>query len=69
MTSLLQHLGGIHSGCAISGAIWLVFRIVLIIVNYRHFPASIIAAGVVTSVAVFISIASAIPWVRNSHHK
>ncbi|KAJ7846257.1 hypothetical protein B0H14DRAFT_3086316 [Mycena olivaceomarginata] len=56
-TSALQHLGGIHSGCAISGAIWLVFRIVLIIVNY-----------LVTSVAVFISIASAIPWVRNSHH-
>ncbi|KAJ7496960.1 hypothetical protein FB451DRAFT_209097 [Mycena latifolia] len=67
-TSTLQHLGGIHSGCATSGAVWLVFRIVLIIVDYRHYPASIITAGVVTSVAVFISIASAFPWVRESHH-
>ncbi|KAJ6592415.1 hypothetical protein B0H19DRAFT_1278904 [Mycena capillaripes] len=67
-TSALQHLGGVHSGCATSGAIWLVFRIVLIIINYRHFHASIIAAGVVTSVAVCISIVSAFPWIRNSHH-
>jgi hypothetical protein len=56
----LQHLGGIHSGCATSGAVWLVFRIVLIIVDYRHFPASIVASGIVTSAAVFISIASAV---------
>ncbi|KAJ7287243.1 hypothetical protein C8J57DRAFT_580227 [Mycena rebaudengoi] len=67
-TSILQHLGGIHSGCATSGAVWLVFRIVLIIVDYRHFPASIVASGIVTSAAVFISIASALPWVRESHH-
>ncbi|KAJ7928454.1 hypothetical protein B0H13DRAFT_2652929 [Mycena leptocephala] len=67
-TSALQHLGGIHSGCAVSGAAWLVFRVVMIIADYRHFPASIIATGVVTSVAVFISIASALPWVRDSHH-
>jgi hypothetical protein len=59
-TSLFKHLGGIHSGCAVSGAAWLVFRVVMIIADYRHFPASIIATGVVTSVAVFISIASAV---------
>ncbi|KAJ7188638.1 hypothetical protein C8R46DRAFT_1205784 [Mycena filopes] len=67
-TSTLQHLGGIHSGCAVSGSVWLVFRIVLIISEYKYYPASVIAAGVVTSVAVFISIASALPWVRDSHH-
>ncbi|KAJ6567117.1 hypothetical protein B0H19DRAFT_1374433 [Mycena capillaripes] len=67
-TSTLQHLGGIHSGCATSGAIWLVYRIVMIVINHRDFPPSIIAAGVVTSAAVFISIVSALPWVRNSHH-
>ncbi|KAJ7711701.1 hypothetical protein B0H16DRAFT_1744913 [Mycena metata] len=68
-TSILQHLGGIHSGCAVSGALWLVLRIVLIIAEWKHYPASIISAGVVTNVAVFISIASAykirsviIPW-------
>ncbi|KAJ7125077.1 hypothetical protein C8R44DRAFT_130904 [Mycena epipterygia] len=67
-TSTLQHLGGIHSGCATSGAAWLVFRIVLIFVEFRHYPASISATGIITSVAIFISIASAFPWVRNSHH-
>ncbi|KAJ7039067.1 hypothetical protein C8F04DRAFT_316540 [Mycena alexandri] len=67
-TSTLQHLGGIHSSCAVSGALWLVLRIVLIISEYHHYPPSIIAAGVVTSVAVFISIASALPWVRDAHH-
>ncbi|KAJ6577540.1 hypothetical protein B0H19DRAFT_1120308 [Mycena capillaripes] len=67
-TSTLQHLGGIHSSCATSGAVWLVYRIVLVILNVQHFPASIITAGVVTSVAVFISIFSALPWVRESHH-
>ncbi|KAJ7209717.1 hypothetical protein GGX14DRAFT_631699 [Mycena pura] len=67
-TSTLQHLGGIHSGCATSGAAWLVFRIVLLLADFKHIPASIVTAGVITSVAVFISIASAFPWVRNSHH-
>ncbi|KAJ6611278.1 hypothetical protein B0H10DRAFT_1809850 [Mycena sp. CBHHK59/15] len=67
-TSTLQHLGGIHSGCATSGAVWLLFRIVLIIVDYQHFPASIITAGAVTNFAVLISILSALPWVRESHH-
>ncbi|KAJ7699633.1 hypothetical protein B0H17DRAFT_1196245 [Mycena rosella] len=67
-TSTLQHLGGIHSGCATSGAMWLVYCVVLIIVDYRHYPLSIITAGVVTSVAVFISIASDFPWLREYHH-
>ncbi|KAJ7076832.1 hypothetical protein B0H15DRAFT_790089 [Mycena belliarum] len=67
-TSVLQHLGGIHSGCATSGALWLVFRIVMIFANYHHYPVSITAAGIVTSVAVFISILSALPWVRESYH-
>ncbi|KAF7351166.1 hypothetical protein MSAN_01679300 [Mycena sanguinolenta] len=67
-TSALQHLGGIHSGCASSGAAWLVFRIVLIASNYQHFPTSILTAGVVTCVAIFISVTSAFPWVREAHH-
>ncbi|KAJ7502937.1 hypothetical protein B0H11DRAFT_2223042 [Mycena galericulata] len=67
-TSALQHLGGIHSGCATAGAVWLVFRIILIGINSRNYPVSVITAGVVTCVAVLISMASAFPWVRESHH-
>ncbi|KAF5380557.1 hypothetical protein D9615_004706 [Tricholomella constricta] len=46
-TSVLQHLGGIHSGG-----------------NHD----SVLITGVVTNVIVGISIASAFPWVRNTHH-
>ncbi|KAF8653301.1 hypothetical protein AX16_004001 [Volvariella volvacea WC 439] len=67
-TSVLQHLGGIHSGCATSGFIWLIFRIVLIFTNHKRSHDSVMIMGVITNVVVGISIASAFPWVRNTHH-
>lgn len=66
---LLQHLGGIHSGCALSGVIWLLFKVVN---NFRNLDVthdSILIMGVVTNVAVMVSALSAFPWVRNTHHK
>ncbi|KAJ7662772.1 hypothetical protein DFH06DRAFT_987216 [Mycena polygramma] len=68
LTSALQHLGGVHTGCSVAGAAWLVFRIVFMFVNYPHFPASIITAGFVTTAAIFVSILCALPWVRDHHH-
>ncbi|RMZ74312.1 non-ribosomal peptide synthetase [Pyrenophora seminiperda CCB06] len=67
-TSVLQHVGGIHSGCALSGAAWLVYKIVDII-KYRavQHPA-VIASGIITNVFIIISIVSAFPWVRNTYH-
>ncbi|KAI0571362.1 hypothetical protein TUN199_04905 [Pyrenophora tritici-repentis] len=67
-TSALQHVGGIHSGCALSGTAWLVYKIVDI-VRYRgiQHPA-VIATGIITNVLFLISISSAFPWVRNTHH-
>ncbi|KAJ7072637.1 hypothetical protein C8F01DRAFT_1243674 [Mycena amicta] len=67
-TSLLQHLGGIHSGCAISGVAWLVFRIALLAIDFQQYHPSILATGVVTAFALTVSIASALPWVREAHH-
>ncbi|KAF8233328.1 hypothetical protein L208DRAFT_899095 [Tricholoma matsutake] len=67
-TSILQHLGGIHSGCAISGFIWLIFRLVIIFINAKNNHPSVLAMGVITAVTVAICIMSAIPWVRNTHH-
>ncbi|KAH9977208.1 hypothetical protein BGW80DRAFT_1456530 [Lactifluus volemus] len=67
-TSVLQHLGGIHSGCALSGVLWLIFKIVN---NFRHHsinPNAIIIIGTITNIAVIISALSAIPWIRNNHH-
>lgn len=67
-TSVLQHLGGIHSGCALSGVLWLLFKVVN---NFRHLDVNhdaVLIMGVLTNVAVMISALSAFPWVRNTHH-
>ena len=69
LTSALQHLGGIHSGCATSGFLWLIYRVVMILVHRKWNHDSVIAVGVITNVIVGISVASAFPWVRNTHHK
>ena len=64
-----QHLGGIHSGCALSGVIWLLFKVVN---NFRKLNVThdaVLVMGVVTNLAVMISALSAFPWVRNTHHK
>lgn len=68
-TSVLQHIGGIHSGCATSGFAWLLFRVTLIFINHKNNHDAVLIMGVITNLAVAISIASAFPWVRNTHHK
>ncbi|KAE9365668.1 hypothetical protein N431DRAFT_549769 [Stipitochalara longipes BDJ] len=68
VTSILQHVGGIHSGCALSGAGWLVYKIVDIIRHRAVQNSSVIATGVITNTLVIISVLSAFPWVRNNHH-
>ncbi|KAI5374829.1 hypothetical protein J4E82_006507 [Alternaria postmessia] len=67
-TSVLQHVGGIHSGCALSGAAWLVYKCVDII-RYRavQHPA-VIASGIITNFFIIVSVLSAFPWVRNTYH-
>ncbi|OAX42182.1 hypothetical protein K503DRAFT_395620 [Rhizopogon vinicolor AM-OR11-026] len=67
-TSTLQHLGGIHSGCAISGVAWLVLMVVHQFKTKYIFNDSILAFGVITAVTLFITICAALPWVRNTHH-
>ncbi|KAI0303414.1 hypothetical protein B0F90DRAFT_1626504 [Multifurca ochricompacta] len=67
-TSVLQHLGGIHSGCALSGVSWLILKVVN---NFRHHSVnhdSILIVGTITNIVVIISALSAFPWVRNTHH-
>lgn len=69
LTSALQHLGGIHSGCATAGFAWLIFRVTLIFIDHKDNHDAVLIMGVLTNLAVAISIASAFPWVRNTHHK
>ncbi|KAH9941099.1 uncharacterized protein BXZ73DRAFT_88295 [Epithele typhae] len=67
-TSVLQHLGGIHSGCAVSGFVWLIFRMTLIFIDHQNNHDAVLIMGIITNLAVTISIVSAFPWVRNTHH-
>ncbi|KAK0212519.1 hypothetical protein DFS33DRAFT_1282269 [Desarmillaria ectypa] len=67
-TSVLQHLGGIHSGCATAGFMWLIFRIILIFIDHKDNHDAVLIMGVITNLAVAISVLSAFPWVRNTHH-
>ncbi|KAG8983120.1 hypothetical protein FRB90_006302 [Tulasnella sp. 427] len=67
-TSTLQHLGGIHSGCALSGTGWLVYHVVWLCVHASKQHQAVIATGIVTNIAIIISVLSAFPWVRNNRH-
>ena len=48
---------------------WLIFRVTLIFINHKDNHDAVLIMGVITNLAVSISIASAFPWVRNTHHK
>lgn len=64
-----QHLGGIHTGCAVSGVIWLTLRTVHVFVNHDVYPGALLAWAVIANLTLFITMTSGFPWLRNSHHK
>ena len=68
-TSALQHLGGIHSGCATSGFLWLFFKVVVILKEHKKNLKSTLAMGILTFIIVSVTLVSAFPWIRNTHHK
>ncbi|KFY24912.1 hypothetical protein V491_01971 [Pseudogymnoascus sp. VKM F-3775] len=65
VTSMLQHVGGIHSGCAVSGTGWLIFKIIYLIQSCNVQHSAVIATGIITTISVLTSVFSAFPWVRN----
>ncbi|PBP15806.1 hypothetical protein BUE80_DR013445 [Diplocarpon rosae] len=68
VVSILQHVGGIHSGCALSAVAWLVYKVVVIIIHHSVQHYSVIATGVITILFVSTALLSAFPWIRNTHH-
>ncbi|KAJ3561535.1 hypothetical protein NP233_g10134 [Leucocoprinus birnbaumii] len=68
ITSALQHLGGIHSGCALGGIAWLLFKIVNNFQKMGHVHPVVLTLGVITVVTIMLSSLAAVPWVRNTHH-
>jgi hypothetical protein len=52
-----------------SGCMWLIFKVVAILIDHKRNHDAVLVMGVITNLFVAISIASAFPWVRNTHHK
>ncbi|KAL0834260.1 hypothetical protein Bca101_086149 [Brassica carinata] len=68
VTSLLQSLGGIHSGCGVSSIAWLVYALVLTLKDRDNASTAIIAvASAILSLLCLTSLA-AFPLVRHLHH-
>ncbi|KAI3439999.1 uncharacterized protein J3R85_004146 [Psidium guajava] len=67
-TSLLQSLGGIHSGCGVSSLAWLVYALILTLKDRDNTSPEII--GVASAILALIALSSlaAFPLVRHLHH-
>jgi len=52
-----------------SGLMWLLYKVVILIIDIAEYHPVILTFGVLTNMAVGISAASAIPKLRDTHHK
>ncbi|KAF8714565.1 hypothetical protein RHS03_00342, partial [Rhizoctonia solani] len=67
-TSVLQHLGGIHSGCSVSAVGWLIYNLVNLFRDHKDIAVGVLVMGVIVCVVIVFTCISAVPWVRNTHH-
>ncbi|XP_059283447.1 adenylate-forming reductase 06235-like [Lycium ferocissimum] len=68
VTSLLQSLGGIHSGCAISSIAWLVYALILTLKDRENTSPEIICVAFAILSLLSLSSFTAFPLVRHLHH-
>ena len=67
-TSLLQSLGGIHSGCGVSSIAWLIYALVLTLKDRDNTSPVIIAVASAILGLLCLSSLAAFPLVRHLHH-
>ncbi|KAG8750744.1 hypothetical protein FRC11_010093 [Ceratobasidium sp. 423] len=67
-SSVLQHLGGIHSGCSVAAIGWLVYNLAELFKNRATVAPAVLAMGVIVLVTITFTSIAAIPWIRNTHH-
>lgn len=48
---------------------WLTYKVVDLLVNLSHNHKSVVVTGLVTNIAIIIAVVTAVPWIRNHHHK
>lgn len=68
ITSLLQSLGGIHSGCGISSIAWLIYALVLTLKDRENTSPEIIRVASAILGLLCLSSLAAFPLVRHLHH-
>jgi len=68
ITSMLQHLGGIHSGCASSGLAWMIWRVVMLVRVSGWTGPVLNAFGIITCTTLGITLIAGWPIVRNRAH-
>ena len=68
ITSLLQSLGGIHSGCGVSSVAWLVYALVLTLEDRENTSPEIISVAFTILALLCLSSLAAFPLVRHLHH-
>ncbi|KAK4709978.1 hypothetical protein R3W88_004491 [Solanum pinnatisectum] len=66
--SLLQSLGGIHSGCAISSIAWLVYTLIHTLNDKENTSPEIVGVAFAILSLLFLSSLAAFPLVRHLHH-
>lgn len=64
-----QHLGGIHSGCGLSGLVWLLYKVIVDFTDADIQHDVVLIMGTITLVLVGLCALAAFPWIRNNHHK
>ncbi|KAI4304406.1 hypothetical protein MLD38_039922 [Melastoma candidum] len=67
-TSILQSLGGIHSGCGVSSIAWLVYALVLTLKDRANSSPEIIGVASTILALIFLSAMAAFPLIRHLHH-
>ncbi|KAG2687785.1 hypothetical protein I3843_09G067800 [Carya illinoinensis] len=68
ITSLLQSLGGIHSGCGVSSIAWLTYALVLTLKDRENTSPEIIGVASTILGLLCLSCLAAFPLVRHLHH-
>lgn len=68
LTAFLQHLGGVHSGAATSGVVWLIYAVLRIFQDHRSNHLVLLAMGVIVVLFISTSAISALPVIRERHH-
>ncbi|CCG84828.1 protein of unknown function [Taphrina deformans PYCC 5710] len=67
VTALFVNLGGVHSGCATAGLLWTCYAAYMAFRSHIY-PRAILSFAILTPIALSISIAVALPYVRHAHH-